>query len=149
MQFTKKVKTMVAVVASAILLTPTAVLANRYEDQIQGQLIRAAIALGFNNYRLTHNAFIDDLGDNGEDSLTVTLRSGVSYHIIGVCDQDCSDLDLRLYDDRGNLIDSDDEGDDLPVVSVTPRWTGQFKVEVDMYNCDANYCYYGVGAFGR
>ncbi|MGA7935472.1 MAG: hypothetical protein WCA35_18115, partial [Kovacikia sp.] len=71
------------------------------------------------------------------------------YGLIGVCDRDCRDLDLRLYDENGNLVAADTSSDDTPFVSLTPRWSGQFYLRVDMANCRANYCYYGVGVFGR
>ncbi len=41
-----------------------------------------------------------------------------------------SDLDLYLYDENGNLIDSDLGYSDYGVVSVNPRWTGTFYIEV-------------------
>lgn len=75
---------------------------------------------------------------------TMTLRRGVDYTFTGECDLDCSDLDLRLYDANGNLIDSDVLPDDYPVVSVTPRWTGGFGLRVTMARCSANPCAYEI-----
>ena len=54
---------------------------------------------------------------------------------------------LFLYDDNGNIIDSDESSDDIPIVQVTPRWTATFEVELNMYQCSSSYCYYGIGVF--
>jgi hypothetical protein len=76
----------------------------------------------------------------------VTLRSGVEYTFVGACDRDCSDLDLQLYDQNGNLIDEDLLRDDVPVVSVTPKWTGPFRVKVIMAACSISPCGYTIVA---
>ena len=41
-----------------------------------------------------------------------------------------TDLDLYVYDERGNLIASDTDRSDECVVAWTPRWTGPFIVRV-------------------
>ncbi len=143
------IKTAIALVSSVILLTPMVALANQYTDQIRVQLLGAALSLGFGNYNLAYDPYIDTLDSDRSEYLTVNLRGGTSYALVGVCDQDCQDLDLRLYDENGNLVSSDSDTDDFPVVSVTPRWSGQYKVKVTMYECSTSYCYYGVGVFNR
>ncbi|WP_225977448.1 hypothetical protein [Nostoc sp. CENA543] len=122
---------------------------DRYTRQIGVQLVRAAKAAGQGGLRLTHDPFVGDLGGNGEDDITVNLRKGVSYAIVGVCDEDCNDIDLKLYDDNGNLIASDTETDDNPVVTVSPRWNARFKIRVVMPKCSNAPCRYGIGVFGK
>ena len=73
----------------------------------------------------------------------------MSYRILGVCDNDCRDLDLALYDENGKLIGSDQKVDDLPAVSVTPSWTGPFTVRATMASCRTRQCLYGFQAFYR
>ena len=41
-----------------------------------------------------------------------------------------TDLDLYVYDENGNLIDSDTDGTDTCVASWNPRWTGNFAIRV-------------------
>lgn len=41
-----------------------------------------------------------------------------------------SDLDLYVYDDRGNLICKDDDDTDDMLCAWTPRYTGQFRIEI-------------------
>uniref|UniRef100_A0A8J6ZXF8 Uncharacterized protein n=1 Tax=Desmonostoc muscorum LEGE 12446 TaxID=1828758 RepID=A0A8J6ZXF8_DESMC len=133
-----------------MVLTPTVAFANRWVDSLRAQLIRTGVALDLGgNYELTHDPFVDQLSRNQSNYITINLRRGIDYGIVGVCDQDCRDIDLKLYDEDGNLIDSDINSDDKPAVRVRPRWSAQFKIKVTMARCRANYCYYGIGAFGR
>jgi len=145
-----QLKTAIAIFSGIVLLTPTVALAGRFTDQVREQLIQAAISLGINgSYQLTHNPLVDDLNNNQSQTFNVNLRSGISYAFVGVCDEDCQDIDLRVYDENGSLVDSDTGADDYPLVTVSPRWSGQFQVKVTMANCTASTCYYGMGVFGR
>jgi hypothetical protein len=123
--------------------------ANTWLAQVEGQLIMAARALGLGGYEPTHTPQIGQLRDDAYRNLGINLQQGETYDFVGVCDSDCGDLDLRLLDGNGNLIDTDEEYDDNPMVSVTPILSGSFVVQVGMPNCSASSCYYGVGAFGR
>jgi hypothetical protein len=137
-------------VSSVIVLTPSIALANHWIDTVRAQLVQAAIALNLDgDYELTHDPYGDTLSSRQNDSLLLNLDQGIDYAIVGVCDQDCRDIDLRLYDQNGNLIDSDTGYDDYPYIRVTPRWTGRFKLKVSMVSCSSNPCYYGIGTFGR
>ena len=77
-----------------------------------------------------------------ERSHYFTLRKGMEYQIVGVCDNDCRDLDLKLYDENDNLIDKDFDSDDYPVVKVRPRRTAKFRAVAQMESCSANPCGY-------
>ena len=76
-------------------------------------------------------------------------KGGVNYVILGVCDNDCSDLDLRLFDPNGREVASDLLTDDNPVVNVTPRRTGTYTVRAIMTTCSSQPCRYGIGVYGR
>ena len=80
-------------------------------------------------------------------SFSIRLRTGREYALVGACDNDCSDVDFWLYDDNDNLVDSDTSTDDIPIVRVTPRWSGSFEIRVRMYACSVEPCAYGIGVF--
>ena len=157
------------VLISPILLTPTFVGAagitdvghstseahlrvaqtDRWTTQVYAQLLTLAVAAGFTKDDITHKPFIGDLGHESYEDITVNLRKGVTYVIVGVCDEDCSDFDLRLYDENGNLIAKDTKRDSTPVVAVTPSWNARFTVRSIMVRCSNAPCRYGIGFFGR
>ncbi|MEL6551957.1 MAG: hypothetical protein AAFQ63_00650 [Cyanobacteria bacterium J06621_11] len=53
--------------------------------------------------------------------------------IFAFCDADCQDIDLFLYSEQGNLVDSDDAIDVFPI--VTAPYDGNFIVEVTLPAC--------------
>jgi hypothetical protein len=119
-----------------------------FRAQVGQQLILMSEQVGLEGYVLTHEPYLGQLEDNTQERITLELQGGVNYGIIGVCDRDCGDIDLELYDENGNLIDSDTLTDDIPIVEVTPNWDGPFILSIGMSSCAAPYCYYGIGTFG-
>jgi hypothetical protein len=59
----------------------------------------------------------------------ISFRAGepAAVYING---DDDTDLDLYVYDENGNLIDSDIGYTDEGLVEWRPRWTGEFRIEV-------------------
>lgn len=66
-------------------------------------------------------------------SWDVTLHRGSTYRVVACGSDGTRDIDLRLWDENHNLIDQDRSSDNLPEVDSTPKWTGAFNVEVEMY----------------
>jgi hypothetical protein len=134
-----------AVLGIAVLAQPAR--ANQdaeYIAVVQAQLSAVKdvyTSAGFKPYFDDH---VDRLGSGAADSYTFQLSAGREYMIVSVCDQDCSDLDLTLTDENGNVVSEDDAVDDAPIVSVTPSWTGKFTLSVLMYACSQPPCYYGI-----
>ncbi len=100
--------------AGTVILTPTFPLAGqRFQQQIVNQLLRISQEMSSRNYSPSHEPSIDRLGDNGYEHLNINLRKGRSYALVGVCDEDCGDLDFHLYDENGKLVDKDVETDSM------------------------------------
>ena len=77
------------------------------------------------------------------------LLAGVDYRVVGVCDRDCADLDLIVFDPQGTLITQDTSATSQPVVGVQAAYPGTFTVQVLMYNCSVEPCYYALALYGR
>lgn len=96
-----------------------------------------------------------DGGDSGtleeglEIRFPVSLREGVEYELVGVCDADCEDMDLVLFDPDGLEVDEDLLPDPVPLLSHTPAVTGNFRVGVTMVICKLEPCAYRVVLFAR
>ena len=126
----------------------TAIAQDRYEQQVLLQLDQVSLVFTSAGYI----PIIEDGGklDHGSsENYTVTLETGRTYILMGVCDEDCLDLDMALYDGYGNLISRDDSEDDVPTVEVSVTQGGDFTLQVTMYQCNQNPCYYGVGLYGN
>lgn len=99
-------------------------------------------------YSITHDLKQGQLSAGDSKGYALELASGTHYRILTACDKQCSDLDARLLDENGNEIDADFSADDLPTLTVTPKWTGQFNLQVKMHSCTASPCHYGIAVFG-
>lgn len=86
--------------------------------------------------------------DNGEAArVTLPLREGGEIVLVGVCDGDCSDMDLTLFDPGGTQLAADIETDDVPIVRTTPGRTGAYSVTVQMAACSVDPCGFALQAF--
>ena len=121
----------------------------KYERQVEGYLDQAENQLRDSGYRRAKQVYYDSLSENDEDLLSVNLDSDYDYIIVGACDNDCSDIDMALYDENDNEIDSDNETDSLPILNVSPAWDGEFSISVSMYECSNAPCAYGILIMSR
>lgn len=73
-------------------------------------------------------------------SITVrtTLHAGNTYKLVAGGCEDAYDVDIRVYDENGNFIDSDSDSSRVAVATVTPAWSGTFLVKITMYNSTPN-----------
>lgn len=144
------VRATLALLLGAALVVPAPARAqSRWERQVKDQIKRAGRILEDRGYEMSHDVYTGSLGDKENESLTLNLRSGNDYAIIGVCDEDCSDIDLRLFDQDGDEISADVETDDNPIVQVHPRSSGKYRIKVIMAACSTSPCFYGVGVFSK
>jgi hypothetical protein len=124
--------------------------AQNSEDQwranVERQLEQVSAKLRGQGFSKT-NTWVDSIPQGNQQYVEVTLRGHTSYGFVGVCDQDCGDIDFYLRDDQGNLIDSDTEPDDTPVVSVTPIYTGTFRLYIKMVRCSNAPCRWAIGQY--
>lgn len=71
----------------------------------------------------------DNVLAHSTDYYNITFRGGETASVLVSGDGD-TDLDLYIYDENGNLIDSDTDYTDDCVCSFTPRWTGTFYIKI-------------------
>lgn len=100
-------------------------------------------------WSITGEAVVRTLTDDSSEDLTVSLSGGVNYGIIATCDEDCDDIDLMIYDEAGNELDSDTLADDYPVLNFRTPYSGDFRLRVRMYSCSVSPCYYAYEIYRR
>ena len=83
------------------------------------------------------------LAQDGSYVIQLQATGGDTY-FVGVCDENCSDLDLVVSDSSGRQVGEDFELDDVPMVQVATA--GVYSVEVRMAAC-SDSCHWGVGVF--
>ena len=137
--------------AAGVLFTAAALTPHRadaqYLAQIEGQFAAVSEELEARGLNAVPDMFNGALEEGATEQFTLSLRGGRYYQIIGVCDSDCSDVDLALFDASGTRVTEDVLEDDFPLLEVEPTSDGTYTVEVAMITCAAEPCYWGVQTY--
>lgn len=81
------------------------------------------------------------LAEGEQRDFPLQLEGGKCYAILAVGDSGVRDLDLRLDDANGRLVDRDVDTDSRPIVRVCPERTGRFVMHVSMFRGEGNFVY--------
>ncbi|MBL8551118.1 MAG: hypothetical protein JNJ73_14115 [Hyphomonadaceae bacterium] len=142
-----------AILAACLAVWPQAAAAqgvpSPWVEQVVARLAHIERLLARDGYRRVQGPFSGPLARDGVQLFDITLRGGGDYRIVAVCDSDCRDLDMRLYDQAGTLIAENLDASDVAIVASQPRWTGPFSVEIIMAQCAAAPCYYAAYVYAR
>jgi hypothetical protein len=137
-------------VLATSIAAPTSVAAqsSEYNRQLDVQLRQSRSTYLPAGQTLVRGPLGGSLDEGGTINYSFQLVAGRSYTILGVCDNDCSDLDITLYDPAGNEVAEDVLTDDKPVASVTARRSGRYRATITMASCSTGACFYAVAAYG-
>jgi len=131
--------------APALLVaSPARAQGDRWDRQMRGQLERAVASLGAKGAVRSLAVRVGTLDTDESTSFTVTLQAGVSYVVLGTCDDDCERLGLVLSDLSSYDLAADRASENAPLVRLTPRQTASYRVKVVMESCRMNPCRFGV-----
>ena len=134
----------------AVLLVPARATAqNQWQRTVRSQVGEHGNFLSNRGYTMSGDVYDGNLKNNYYEDLTIKLQPGTSYAFMGVCDQDCHDIDLRLFDPDGDEVTSDVRTDDWPIVSISPSYSGTYRLRVVMASCSKDPCYYGIGVYTK
>lgn len=118
-------------------------------DDIDELLAKATEKFQERSYSNTGWTQRGSMAQGAEQTLTVSLQGGGAYQIIGMCDKQCSNLDATLSDPSGNVVASDTEADDFPIVAAKPQASGTYTLRVRMVTCGGDSCGFGVRLFRK
>lgn len=125
----------------ALIFAPKSLQAQDSGVEVAGllqRLLALSAALHQNNYTIVHIE-VDKLEKGQSYAVTRALHSSNRYKIVGVGGVGIKDLDIYLHDQNGNLIDKDISRDNLPEVDVAPRWSGDFRIRINLYELEDEY----------
>lgn len=120
-----------------------------WAERAQAQFERAGESFREDGYELVGSIRSGTLPAHQDEDQWFELEAGQDYALVGVCDADCSDVDLELFDASGREVYSDLETDDVPVVFVTTGEAGRYRASVGMVDCSVEPCYYGIAVYAR
>lgn len=120
-----------------------------YARDLARKLAHAEVVLTGNGYARAAGPFAGGLVEETAQRRSIMLRAGQDYRIVGVCDERCRDLDLRLYDPNGQIVGQDVLEDDVSVIHVQPGFTGQYTIDAAMIRCEGSPCWYAINVYSR
>jgi hypothetical protein len=123
--------------------------ANQVWDQLQNRAYTTAANESFVLVNYVVGWLNQGESEGGDSNWPRTLDAGFSYLIVGVCDNDCSDVDLGLEDQDGVAIATDTGTDDMPMIRFTPSTTALYWIEPTMHTCSREPCGYGIAVFRK
>lgn len=89
-----------------------------------------------------------ELHESEAIELVMDIAAGSEIVIAGFCDQDCSDLDMRVSR-NGTLLGEDILDDDAPMVRLQGYGGGEVRVRIEMPACSVAPCAFRVMVFGK
>jgi hypothetical protein len=119
------------------------------QQVLMQQLQQAEQVFAQQGFQLVGQPFAGALQQGQSWNVPAQVVAGYEYRVIGVCDQNCRDLDLALFDEAGATVAQDVSEDDHPILSVAPAANGQFTIQAQMFQCTAQPCYYALALYGR
>ena len=120
-----------------------------YRQQLDQQLQKSRELFQQQGYSIAAGPFTGALPVGGKERFTLPVENGVSYKILGVCDNDCQDVDLRVFNMNGQNIGEDVTDDDIPIVELQPTGTGTVQLEANMIKCTSTPCYHAVEVYWK
>jgi hypothetical protein len=137
-------RSFVLAVAMAASAAPVAA---QIDPVVQGQLEAAVEMMADAGYSLRGEFRSGGLANGAEETLSIDLVAGTTYAILGVCDADCSDMDLMLIDAAGRMIAQDILEDDVPILTPEITAGGTYGLRVTMPACSVDPCSYAIAIF--
>ncbi|MEB3357966.1 MAG: hypothetical protein VKK04_14660 [Synechococcales bacterium] len=118
------------------------------QQEVVDQLNDATATLEREGYTQV-NQYIDPdgLGETQSHRWSVALEPGMEHVITAVCDPECGNLDLVLYE-NGVPIDEDTEQGAYPTLVGVPG-EHTYDLEIIMHQCDRPPCSYGYTIFRK
>lgn len=135
----------IACLASA----PAMAQSNEFRQQLDTQLQASRTQFQGEGYSVAAGPFTGALAAGGKERFTLPVEQGVSYKLVGICDNDCTDVDMRVFNLNGENIGEDVLDDDVPIVELQPTGTGTVQLEANMVTCSAEPCYHAIEVYWK
>lgn len=120
-----------------------------FARELAQKLAFAEAALAEQDYMRAAGPFAGGLAQNASRQITLTLRAGQDYRIVGVCEQTCGAPSLRLIDPNQRQIARGMPESGASVMHVRVAFMGAYNVDVQLPRCAAAQCWYAVNVYAR
>jgi len=85
------------------------------------------------------------LNPGGSVDLSIELPANADIADFGVCDNECSNMDLVLLSQDGTVLGEDTMQDDVPLLGTVTSASTRYTLRVSIPVCSQGPCYYAFG----
>ena len=135
------------VLGSAMIATAASIELSVEKEQVICQLKETVEEQKKAGRKLVCWPLIGKVKERVEVPFTAKLTSDISYTILGVCDDNCDDLNLTLNNEQGDKIANDEKQDGIPIISFTPTENSDYRITARPDKCSTETCEFGMVLF--
>lgn len=118
-----------------------------WERLVRSQLREMEQEVKKEGFIRSHQEYVSELDDWSNALVSISLERGAQYLVGAVCDADCTDLDIFIYDGNNKLLAEESEVTDVPMMDFMPRYTGPHFLRVRMAECLGEPCTFGLAVW--
>jgi hypothetical protein len=135
------------VLACALALPALAVAQTSVPAAVEARMKKTVAEQADEGAKLIGEMQTGSLEEDTSATFNFPIQRGKTYWVYAACNQ-CDDIDLEGKNQRGDVLDADDEKDDVdPVLLVSDRYATQLNVTIEMKSCGAKSCAFGLGLY--
>ena len=131
----------------AVLVVSPASAQDQYLEQVRGYLDLAEETITGEGFTYEGEG-ASWMAAGSEAGVVATLPAG-QYAVVGQCDDDCTDLDLRVDQLDGTALGSDRDPDSSPIITFELSAPTQVIMTMAMVDCGTRRCYAGLRWYHR
>jgi hypothetical protein len=132
-----------------LILAPAAAqVPDPFARQLAQKLARAESAFSGSGFVRGAGPFAASLSEGQTARLTLTLRAGEIYRLVGVCDLGCGAPELSVRGEGTTIARAPPSAQET-VLDLRVPFTGAYEVEVALPRCAARACWYAVNVYSR
>jgi len=94
----------------------------------------------------SHDAIFKEIANRRSTVVDLDLEAGTKL-VFGVCDSECIDINLTVYNPDGEVVAGDQNPDPHPVVGIDVPVSGRYGIRIHMLACASSPCDAAVRAY--
>jgi hypothetical protein len=119
-----------------------------WQQSVVNQISEISSIVAREGFTPTDHTTADLLAADKIATVEIRLEPG-TYKAVGVCDNDCDDLDLVVLTGDEELVGRDVLADAFPIVDFTVEAVANYTVAVQMVDCSTETCFYSAVLFRK
>lgn len=133
----------------ALLVYVIPAYAQDIRDEIRIKLYAVGSVFLNEGFDLTHEIIWGRLPQGQSENIGIELDGNMEYYIMGVCDNDCYNLNIDFYTMNGELLGYDHEDSEAPFIHIPHGYHDRYIIRMSMAGCATFTCNYAMAVFGR